>query len=94
MTAIKLIGALWFASGVIIAVIQNFVFMYWLKKQGVRFNFGLAGTPGYLDCIYVKWCKSQGRSPKRILLLRVLCLANAILAAIVMMCIMSSAHTK
>lgn len=74
---------IWFASAVLIAVIQNVVFLYWLKKQGVEIVFGLGGTPGYLDSAYRKWCLSQGRSPKRILVLRALCLANAILAAAV-----------
>jgi hypothetical protein len=83
MTAIKLIGVLWFCSAIFIEVMQNVVFRHWLKKQGVQIFFGLAGTPGYLDYVYWKWCKSQGHSPKRILVLRGLCLANVILAAIV-----------
>jgi len=94
MTAIKLIGVLWFASAIFIAVIQNVVFMHWLKKQGVRLIFGLAGTPGYLDYVYFNWCKSQGRSPKRILILRALCLANAILAAIVVIPTIIMANAK
>jgi len=94
MTAIKLIGVLWFTSAVFIAVIQNVVFMHWLKKQGVRISFGLAGTPGYLDYIYWKWCKSQERSPKRILVLRALCVANVVLAAIAVIPTIIMAHTK
>ena len=94
MSAIKLIGFLWFASAIFIAVIQNVVFMYWLKKQGVRLIFGLAGTPGYLDYVYFNWCKSQGRSPKRILVLRALCLANVILAAIVVVPMIITIHAK
>ena len=94
MTVLKLIGTLWFCSAIFIAVIQNIIFMHWLKKQGVRMFFGLAGTPGYLDYIYWKWCKSQGRSPKRILILRALCVANAILAAIVVIPTIIMAHAK
>jgi hypothetical protein len=94
MTAIKLIGFLWFASAIFIALIQNLVFFFWLKKLGVRLIFGLGGTPGYLDYVYFNWCKSQGRSPKRILLLRALCFANVILAAIVVIPIIMSAHAK
>ena len=94
MTTIQIVGAFWFASAVFIAVIQNVVFMHWLKKLGVRFIFGLAGTPGYLDYVYFNWCKSQGRSPKRILILRALCLANAILAAIVVIPAIISASAR
>jgi hypothetical protein len=95
MTAIKLIGTLWFASAIFIGVIQNIVFLHWLKKkQGVRIFFGLAGTPGYLDYVYWKWCKSQGCSPKRILILRALCFANVILAAIVVIPTIIMANAK
>ena len=94
MTTIPLIGGLWFASAIFIAVIQNFVFMYWLKKQGVRFSSILAVTVGYLDYVYFNWCKSHGRSPKRILILRALCLANAILAAIVVVPMIIAAGAK
>ncbi len=94
MTAIQVIGFLWFASAIFIAVIQNVIFMHWLKKQGVRLIFGLAGTPGYLDYVYLNWCKNQGRSPKRILMLRALCLANVILAAVVVVPMIISFHAK
>ncbi len=83
MAMIQLIGIIWIASAILIAVIQNVVFMHWLKKQGVRIVFVLGGTPWYLDSAYRKWCKSRGRSPRRILTLRAVCLANAIVAAIV-----------
>lgn len=94
MTTIQIIIVFWFVSAVFITVIQNVIFMHWLKKFGVRYNFGLAGTPGYLDYVYFNWCKSEGRSPKRILLLRALCLANAIIAAIVFIPVIMSAHPK
>jgi hypothetical protein len=94
MTTIQFVGFFWFASAIFIAVIQNVVFVFWLKKLGVRLIFGLAGTPGYLDYVYFNWCKSQGRSPKRILILRALCLANAIFAAIVVMPMIISANDK
>ena len=94
MTTIQLIGVFWFASAIFIAVIQNVVFMHWLKKLGVRLIFGLAGTPGYLDYVYFNWCKSQGRSPKRILILRALCLANVILAAVVVVPIIIVSNSK
>ena len=56
--------------------------------------FGLTGTPGYLDYAYWKWCKAQGRSPKRILVLRGLSFANVILAAIVVIPMIISAAAK
>jgi hypothetical protein len=94
MTIIQIIAFSWFASAIFIAVIQNVVFMHWLKKLGVRLMFGLAGTPGYLDYVYFNWCKSQGRSPKRILILRAICFANVILAAFVVIPMIISANAK
>jgi hypothetical protein len=75
-------------------VIQNIVFMHWLKKKGVHIFFGLAGTPGYLDYVYWRWCKNQGCSPNRILTLRALCVANVILAAIIVIPTVIMTHVK
>ena len=94
MTTLQIIGALWFSSAIFIEVIQNVVFTHWLKKRGVRFVFGLAGTPGYLDYVYFNWCKSQGRSARRVLILRTLCLVNVILAAVIVIPTIILAHAK
>lgn len=83
MTVGQLIVVLWFCSAIAIAVFGNLVFLIWLKKLGVRPILGLAGTPGYLDYVYVRWCRTQRRSPSLILALRCLSLVNVILAAIV-----------
>ncbi len=94
MTTAQLIIVFWFASAVAIAVIGNFVFLFWLQRQRVRFCLGLAGTPGYLDYIYIRWCKTQGHPPTFILFLRWLSFANAIIAAVVVIPMIISASAK
>ena len=39
-------------------------------------------TPGYLERVYRDWCRSQGRSAKRILILRGISTVNVLLAAV------------
>jgi hypothetical protein len=94
MTTAQLILVFWFASAVLIAVVSNFVFIFWLQKRGVRVFLGLAGTPGYLDYVYFRWCKMHGQSPIFILFLRCLSLANVIVAAFVVIPVIISAGGK
>jgi hypothetical protein len=94
MTAIQLIGFLWFASAIFIYVVGSLVFLFWLKKLGVRLIFGFRGIPGYAEYAYLNWCKSQKCSPTWILVLRGLSFANVILAAIVVIPMIIAAHAK
>jgi hypothetical protein len=70
-------------ASVLIEVVGNLTFIFWLKKLGVRLIFGFSGIPGYPERAYVKWCRTQGCSPKFILVLRCLSFLNMILAAVV-----------
>jgi len=79
----EIIIFIWFASSVLIAVVGNFAFWIWLRRRGIKLIFGLVGTPGYLDYVYLKWCREQGRSGKAIIILRVLSVSNVIAAGIV-----------
>ena len=92
MTPTQIILVSWFASAIAVAVIGNFVFLIWLQKLGVRGIFGLAGTPGYLDYVYVVWCRTHGRSPRLIIALRCLSLANVIAASVVTVPMIISAN--
>jgi len=94
MTTIQLFGVLWFALSIVTEVFGNLAFLFWLKKLGIRPSIILYGIPGYLECVYWKWCKTQGHSPKRILMLRGISLANLILAAVVVIPIIILANTK
>jgi hypothetical protein len=94
MTTIQLICISWFVLAVVIEVLGNLAFLFWLKKLGVRLTFGVRGMPGYLEYAYFNWCKSQGRSPVWILALRGVSFANLILAAIIVIPMIISANAK
>jgi hypothetical protein len=75
--------AVWFMVSVVVEIFGNLAFLVWLRRQGAAIRFGWAGMPGYLDRVYVDWCRAQGRSPGHVVLLRRLSLANMILAAFI-----------
>jgi hypothetical protein len=72
----------WFALAVLVEIVSSFVLWLLLRRRGVRLSFGLTGVPGYLERIYKDWCRNQGRSSKRVLLLRAASLVDLIVAAI------------
>lgn len=78
----KIFIIVWFAMSVLITVIGNFVFWFWLRRRGVNLLFRLVGTPGYLEYVYLKWCQSQRRPSTGVLVFRVISLINFIVAAI------------
>jgi hypothetical protein len=83
MDWLKVFIGVWFSASVFVEVASNVVFYWWLKRKGLPVRFIWAGTPGYLDAHYAKWCQQNGASPRKLLVLRWTGLANMILAAIV-----------
>jgi hypothetical protein len=74
---------IWFAVSVALAVIGNVIFLIWLVCKGAELSFFWAGTPGYLDNVYVKWCRTRGQSPNRwLLIFRVVSIISALIAGI------------
>jgi hypothetical protein len=73
---------IWFVVSLIVAIIGNVVFLFWLKRRGVNLVFALTGIPGYMDHAYFDWCRSHGCSSKRILVLRAVSIINVIVASI------------
>jgi hypothetical protein len=74
---------IWFGLAILVEVASSVVLLLWLRRRGVKVLFGLTGIPGYLERAYLKWCRSQGHSGKRVLLLRALSIINVIIAALV-----------
>jgi type IV secretory pathway TraG/TraD family ATPase VirD4 len=72
----------WFSVAVIIEIISSIVLWFWLRRHGVKFVFGLAGIPGYMERAYLAWCRSQGHPCTRVLVLRAVSIINVIVAAI------------
>ena len=73
---------MWFSTAVLIEVFQNFALYLYLRRAGVKVSFAFAGTPGYLDHLYYALRRDQNRSSFLVILLRMLSLANVVVAAI------------
>ena len=73
---------IWFAVSVLIAVVGTFVFWLWLVRRGVKLTFMWTGTPGYLEYTYLKWCRGEGRTLNRgIIVFRAVSIINVVIAA-------------
>jgi hypothetical protein len=73
---------LWFAISIVSCVAGNLAFLFFLKKRGIGMRRGLRGTPGYLDLLYVRWCRRTQRSWLLIICLRIAGFINAVLSAV------------
>lgn len=71
----------WFGLSIAIAVLGNFAFYLWLLQKGVRVRFAFAGTPGYLDFLYVQWCRENRVPARPVIAVRLLLFLNVIAAA-------------
>ncbi len=80
METLKVVMGIWFATSVVFAVGGNLVLYLWLLRRGAPIRFIWAGTPGYLDHHYRKWCEANGRSPRAVIRVRWVSLVNALVA--------------
>jgi len=74
--------AVWCAGSIALAVIENTVFLVWLRRKGAQFDMAWSGVPGYLDRAYSAWCGKVGRSPQRVLWIRRLILLNLLISVV------------
>ncbi len=77
----NLLFGVWFAFSVLLEVGSSVALYYWLRANGVAVSWLRYGFPGYLESLYVQWCRSQERSPRRVVVVRIFSLANVIAAA-------------
>jgi hypothetical protein len=73
---------IWFATAVLIEVIQNLALYLYLRRAGVKVSFAFSGTPGYLDKMYHGLRRDRSKSSLLVILVRILSLANVVAAAI------------
>jgi hypothetical protein len=79
----KVVLMIWFVVSGLIETFSSILFRIWLWRRGVRFKYGMmAGIPGILECGYVRWRRSQERSPNRLFLIfRFVSMINVIVSA-------------
>ena len=89
-TSVEIMIMLWFAVSVFVTIISTFVFWIWLIRHGVKLTYMWVGTPGYLEFAYLKWCRSQGRLPSKIVVsFRTISIINVIVAAVFLIAVAS-----
>ncbi len=81
-TTVQWFVIIWFALSGITVVLGRFIFAWRIWKRGARLNSFWIGTPGYLEVVYARWCRGQGRSPRTGVLVLVGSLINAVLASV------------
>lgn len=72
---------LWFCLAVLLEIGSSVALRWFLKRRGVYVSPMLYGVPGYLEWLYVRWCRTEGRVANVVVASRMLLLANAIAAA-------------
>lgn len=85
-TNMETIISIWFVVSVIIEISSTLVLFHFLRKRGVKLSFILRGIPGYLEKAYSEWCKSQGKSSKKVINLRILSMINLIASVLAAFC--------
>lgn len=79
----KIFIMIWFCGSLFAAIIGNLLFWLWLRRR-VNFGYFLISVPGYLDKVYIEWCRSKGLKPNRkLLLFRVVSFVSVIISSIV-----------
>ena len=79
---IKMAFIIWFALSIFLAVFGNLALLGFLSSKGVETRFGLSGTPGYLDKLYIDWCREHNKPYRLVIAVRWASLFSTILAFI------------
>ena len=71
----------WFGASVLTFSASQLWLVLRLHSAGVKYPFGLSGTPGYTDRIYIKHCQESGRPFRTFLFIR-----RALFVSVVLSC--------
>jgi len=70
-----------FTLSVLVLVVSQIMMWHFLVKRGVKIPFALAGTPGYVDKLFLKWCADNNRSFAWVVVVRALSIIAVIVSA-------------
>ena len=84
---------IWFIISVLLAVFGNICFLFWLRNRKIKINYMWAGTPGYLESIYFKWCR-ENKHPfnNAIIFSRIISFINVFIASVLFIAIANGAN--
>jgi len=71
----------WFVPVFVMYGLETMALYRFLKSKGVFVTFFGTGTPGYLDFLYIRWCKENSINYWPRILLRLVILAGIAFAA-------------
>jgi hypothetical protein len=92
LTAWKELILIWFPISVVTHIFSGVGLWLWLVYNGVKTIFGFTGFPGYLERRYSQWAKSQGRSSRLVVNLRIVSTVNVIAAAMIAIPLLIGLH--
>ena len=73
----------WSFFSAMVFFVGHFLFWLWLLRRKAKMIFSCTGTPGYLEFVYVSYCRSLNRPLNRgFLLFRALSFINVIVSII------------
>lgn len=70
----------WFCLAVVLEIGSSMALRWFLRRRGVYVSPMLYGVPGYLEWLYARWCRTEGRVANVVVAFRMLLFANAIAA--------------
>lgn len=70
---------IWGVIAINFLLIENFIFIRMLKRNGIKVPFIGQGTLFYPDFLYFKWCKLNRKSPLMKLMIRFVLVVNVII---------------
>jgi len=73
---------IWFSLSIFLCIAVNMALLSFLSRRGIKTRSLFHGTPGYLDRIYIDWCKAHNKPYLPVIVLRCALLFSAILAVI------------
>ncbi len=82
-TPLQWLVILWFVLSVGSVVFGRMIFAWWIWKRGAKLNFFWIGTPGYLEAVYARRCRDEGRSSYLGMILLIASMINVALASTV-----------
>ncbi|OYV84053.1 MAG: hypothetical protein B7X04_01450 [Parcubacteria group bacterium 21-54-25] len=83
LSPLQIVGLVWFCASIILALSTTVYFRFWLRRRDVKVMLGLAAVPGYLEMLYMKWCREHSQSGTVVLSLRFVLLVNVLLSALI-----------
>lgn len=73
---------LWFGISVLFELGSSLALRWFLRRRGVHVSSMLFRAPGYLERLYVQWCRTEGRTSNLVVTIRIVSIVNVVAAAI------------